>query len=64
MKQPFKSSIDVFVQVIFGLSFHNYIMLDIKKVKWFQLEALPENLTETVRQVLNAYRKGVFYSEM
>ena len=35
-----------------------------KKVKWFALEALPSNLTETVKHVLNAYRKGLMYSEM
>ncbi len=35
-----------------------------KKVKWFRLEELPANLTGTVRHVLNAYRKGVFYSEI
>ena len=35
-----------------------------KKVKWFALEELPGNLTETVRHVMDAYRKGLMYSEM
>ena len=32
--------------------------------EWFDLDALPKNLTQTVRQVLNEYRKGNIYSEM
>jgi ADP-ribose pyrophosphatase YjhB (NUDIX family) len=34
-----------------------------KTVRWFDLDKLPKNLTETVRQVLHSYRKGIFYSE-
>lgn len=33
------------------------------KAEWFDLDALPRNLTETVRHVLGEYRKGNFYSE-
>ncbi len=35
-----------------------------KEAVWFPLDKLPENLTETVRQVLESYRSGVAYSEM
>ncbi|MEZ5039682.1 MAG: NUDIX hydrolase [Saprospiraceae bacterium] len=34
-----------------------------KTVKWFSLDALPPNLTPTVRHVLQQYRQGRFYSE-
>lgn len=34
------------------------------KAKWFYLNDLPENLTDTVRHVLGAYRKGLMYSEV
>ncbi len=34
-----------------------------KGVAWFSLEALPTNLTETVRHVLREYREGHLYSE-
>ena len=32
-------------------------------VAWFDLEKLPNNLTQTVRHVLEQYRSGHFYSE-
>lgn len=32
-------------------------------VAWFQLERLPDNLSETVRHVLRQYRLGNMYSE-
>ena len=35
-----------------------------KSAEWFDLDDLPKNLTETVRQVLQQYRKGSIYSEM
>ena len=35
-----------------------------KSAEWFELDDLPKNLTETVRQVLKEYRKGSIYSEM
>lgn len=31
--------------------------------EWFDLDELPDNLTETVAQVLKAYRRGIFFSE-
>ncbi len=34
-----------------------------KDAKWFDLEALPKNLTETIRHVLEEYRMGTLYSE-
>ena len=34
-----------------------------KEAELFYLESLPRNLTETVRLVLEEYRKGRFYSE-
>ncbi|MEL7221196.1 MAG: NUDIX hydrolase [Bacteroidota bacterium] len=34
-----------------------------KAVRWFDLDKLPKNLTDTVRQVLQSYRKGISYSE-
>lgn len=34
-----------------------------KAVEWFSLNELPANLTETVRHVLEQYRKGNYYSE-
>jgi len=34
-----------------------------KSVAWFSLDDLPENLTETVRKVLEEYRHGRLYSE-
>lgn len=34
-----------------------------KTVRWFDLDKLPTNLTDTVREVLRSYRRGVFYSE-
>lgn len=34
-----------------------------KEAEWFDLEALPRNLTETIRHVLDEYRKGNLYSE-
>ncbi len=34
-----------------------------REAEWFYLEKLPRNLTETVRLVLEEYRKGQFYSE-
>ncbi|MCB0588933.1 MAG: NUDIX domain-containing protein [Phaeodactylibacter sp.] len=34
-----------------------------KEAEWFFLDELPPNLTETVRLVLEEYRKGHFYSE-
>ncbi len=35
-----------------------------KGVTWFSLENLPNELTSTVRHVINQYRKGNLYSEM
>jgi len=35
-----------------------------KEAEWFDLDALPKNLTGTVRQVLHEYRKGNLYSEL
>jgi ADP-ribose pyrophosphatase YjhB (NUDIX family) len=35
-----------------------------KEAEWFGLDALPRNLTSTIRHVLNEYRKGNLYSEM
>lgn len=35
-----------------------------QEAEWFSLDDLPKNLTETVKQVLKEYRKGVLYSEM
>ncbi|MCB9276096.1 MAG: NUDIX hydrolase [Lewinellaceae bacterium] len=34
-----------------------------KEAEWFFLEELPKNLTDTVRHVLDEYRKGHLYSE-
>lgn len=34
-----------------------------KGVSWFSLDALPVNLSDTVRHVLNKYRHGELYSE-
>lgn len=34
-----------------------------KKTRWFDLDELPKNLTETARTVLRSYRKGISYSE-
>ena len=34
-----------------------------KGVDWFYLDKLPKNLTETVRHVLEEYRRGNLYSE-
>ena len=34
-----------------------------KSVEWFDLDHLPPNLTETIRHVMKAYRKGLLYSE-
>lgn len=34
-----------------------------KSVRWFSLNELPSNLTETVRHVLHQYRQGIYYSE-
>lgn len=35
-----------------------------KEAEWFPLDALPSNLTSTVRHILEEYRKGILYSEM
>lgn len=35
-----------------------------REAEWFALDALPDQLTQTVRHVLNEYRKGVLYSEL
>lgn len=35
-----------------------------KKVEWFDLDALPSNMTGTVKHVLKAYRHGILYSEL
>lgn len=35
-----------------------------KKVEWYDLNELPENLTETVAYVLGAFQNGYTYSEM
>ncbi len=35
-----------------------------KGVEWFALDQLPDRLTETVRHVLIAYRKGLLFTEM
>lgn len=35
-----------------------------KAARWFDLDDLPKNLTETVRIVLRSYRKGIVYSEL
>ncbi len=35
-----------------------------KKVEWFDLDKLPENMTLTVKHVLRAYRHGILYSEL
>ena len=35
-----------------------------KEAEWFDLEALPKNLTQTVRKVLEEYRHGNLYSEI
>ena len=35
-----------------------------KDAEWFSLDKLPPNLTVTVRQVLNKYKKGSSYSEL
>lgn len=35
-----------------------------KGVTWFSLENLPNELTATVRHVINQYRKGQLYSEL
>ena len=34
-----------------------------KDAKWFDLEALPKNMTATIRHVLDEYRMGNLYSE-
>ena len=34
-----------------------------KSVEWFDLDKLPPNLTDTIRHVMKAYRKGLMYSE-
>ncbi|MCB9300662.1 MAG: NUDIX hydrolase [Lewinellaceae bacterium] len=34
-----------------------------KEAEWFYLDELPKNLTETVKHVLEEYRKGHLYSE-
>ena len=34
-----------------------------REAEWFDLDALPRNLTETVRHVLDEYRNGNLYSE-
>ena len=34
-----------------------------KKVAWFHIDALPKNISRTVRHVLTNYRKGTRYSE-
>jgi 8-oxo-dGTP diphosphatase len=34
-----------------------------KEAEWFDLDELPKNLTDTVRDVLREYRKGRLYSE-
>ena len=34
-----------------------------KAAQWFPINRLPENVTATVRQALNAYRAGQLYSE-
>ena len=34
-----------------------------KAVQWFPINRLPENVTGTVRQALEAYRAGILYSE-
>lgn len=33
-------------------------------VEWFPLDQLPENLTDTVRHVLKAYRDGLLFTEI
>lgn len=35
-----------------------------REAEWFHLDALPKNLTETVRQVLGEYRHGNLFSEI
>jgi ADP-ribose pyrophosphatase YjhB (NUDIX family) len=35
-----------------------------KEAEWFYLDKLPNNLTQTVRHVLDEYREGNFYSEV
>lgn len=35
-----------------------------KAAKWFDLDELPKNLTETARIVLRSYKKGIMYSEL
>ena len=35
-----------------------------KRVEWVDLDDLPDKLTETIKQVLKAYRRGKLYSEM
>jgi len=35
-----------------------------KKATWFDIENLPEKLTETVHHVLTQYRKGQIFSEL
>lgn len=35
-----------------------------KSVEWFSLDDLPHNLTETIQQVLQAYRNGRIFSEL
>ena len=34
-----------------------------KAARWFYLDELPKNLTETARIVLRSYRKGILYSQ-
>jgi ADP-ribose pyrophosphatase YjhB (NUDIX family) len=34
-----------------------------KAAEWFDLENLPKNLTQTIRHVLDEYRRGNLYSE-
>ena len=35
-----------------------------REAEWFDLDALPRNLTDTIRHVLKEYRKGNLYSEI
>jgi len=35
-----------------------------KAARWFDLDELPKNLTESVQIVLRSYKKGIFYSEL
>ena len=35
-----------------------------KAARWFDLDELPKNLTQTARIVLHSYRKGILYSEL